>query len=346
LFSPPRWLRNAHAQSILPSLPGRKLLIARSVRPVVAASRELLLDCGDGVTLQAFHSPASPTVGAGAVNGASGPPDTNPPARVVMLHGWEGSADSLYILTLAQALHERGCDVIRLNLRDHGATHHLNREIFHSCRLPDVIGAVRALQACFPGEPLHLVGFSLGGNFMLRVAADAAKEQLQIGEVVAISPVIDPERTLHALENGFRLYHEYFVQKWTRSLRRKQAAWPKVYDFGPLVRSRNLRRMTDDLVRAFTQFPSLDDYLQGYSLTGNRLAGIDSRTTIVTALDDPIIPAADLKRIAAPSSLNVITTEHGGHCGFVERLSRPSWVNGIVTAAIDQARSSSDRQRL
>ena len=64
-----------------------------------------------------------------------------------------------------------GFEVVRLNLRDHGATHHLNRELFHSCRLPEVVGAVRALALRFPGMPLVLAGFSLGGNFMLRVAA-------------------------------------------------------------------------------------------------------------------------------------------------------------------------------
>ena len=96
----------------------------------------------------------------------------------VLVHGWEGNAESLYILSLGQQLFDRGFDVVRLNLRDHGDTHHLNRELFHSCRLPEVVGAVQSLQAVVPGQPLHLVGFSLGGNFMLRVAAQAGEAGL------------------------------------------------------------------------------------------------------------------------------------------------------------------------
>ena len=70
----------------------------------------------------------------------------------MLLHGWEGSADSTYLLSLAQSLFAAGFEVVRLNLRDHGATHHLNRELFHSCRLPEVVGAVRALARKFPGH--------------------------------------------------------------------------------------------------------------------------------------------------------------------------------------------------
>ena len=103
--------------------------ILRSAAPLLAAQRELLLDCGAGVRLQCFVS--SPAHGGG------------PP--VVLLHGWEGSAESLYVLSLAQRLFAQRFQVLRLNLRDHGDTHHLNRELFHSCRLPEVIGAVRAL---------------------------------------------------------------------------------------------------------------------------------------------------------------------------------------------------------
>ena len=65
----------------------------------------------------------------------------------VLVHGWEGNAESLYILSLAQQLFDLGFDVVRLNLRDHGDTHHLNRELFHSCRLPEVVGAVQRMQA-------------------------------------------------------------------------------------------------------------------------------------------------------------------------------------------------------
>ena len=279
-----------------------------------AASEEILLDCGDGVRLQCFHADPA-RAGLARLDRA-----------VVLVHGWEGNAESLYILSLAQQLFDRGFDVLRLNLRDHGDTHHLNRELFHSCRLPEVIGSVRRIQALLPGRPLHLVGFSLGGNFVLRVAAEAQATGLAIADVIAVSPVLDPGATLAALENGFRPYHQYFVRKWLASLFKKQAAWPGHYDFSELARTPDLRRLTTQLVDRFTEFATLDDYLNGYSITGSRLATLQVPASLITSLDDPIIPVAGLEGLARPASLRVIVTRHGGHCGFLENLVAPSWV--------------------
>ncbi len=317
-FTPRRWLRNRHFQTILPSLLPRRARVERRAIPLLASSEELLLDCGDGVTLQAFHS--SP-----AKRGRE------PGKKVaVLLHGWEGSSESTYLLSLAQTLFAQGHEVVRLNLRDHGATHHLNRELFHSCRLAEVVGAIRSLAGRFPGAPLVLAGFSLGGNFMLRVAADPEARHLPLERVIAISPVLDPAVTMRTLEDGFPVYHGYFVKKWCRSLAKKQQAWPEHYDFEELLRIRNLREMTRQLVRSHTEFPSMDDYLAGYAITGGRLATLAVPSILVTALDDPIIEHVDLPRLARSPRLQVVTTERGGHCGFIETLGDSSWIDGQV----------------
>ena len=317
-FRPPLWLRNRHLQSMLASTAARRAPIARRAAPLIAAQREVLLDCGAGVRLQCFHS--SPPRGRGS--------------PVVLLHGWEGSAESLYVLSLGQQLFERGFDVLRLNLRDHGDTHHLNRELFHSCLLPEVVGAMRALQSAVD-EPLRLVGFSLGGNFMLRVGARARDARLNIARIIAVSPVLDPTDTLIALESGFAGYPLYFVRKWWRSLLKKQAAWPAHYDFAELRRVRDLRRLTAELIRRFTDFGSLEEYLEGYAITGRRLQGLEAPTTIITSLDDPIIPAGGLDRLAHPPALRVVVTRFGGHCGFLDRLTGPTWVERRIIAELD-----------
>ena len=313
-FRPARWLGNHHVQSMLASTGWRRGRVLRRAAPLLAAARELLLDCGAGVRLQCFLS--SPPAGNGR--------------PVVLLHGWEGSADSYYVLSLAALLFARGFDVLRLNLRDHGDTHHLNRELFHSCRLPEVVGAIGNLQRMFRGEPLNMVGFSLGGNFVLRVAAQAGPAQLQLAGVIAVSPVLDPAATLVALQNGIPGYERYFVRKWLRSLRRKQAAWPDAYDFGPLARRRDLKLMTAELVRAHTEYPTLDDYLEGYAITGARLAGLAVPARIITSLDDPIIPAAGLAQLARPPALTLTVTRRGGHCGFFERLGGETWLERLI----------------
>jgi len=300
---------------MLPNWPWRRRRVEQRAAPLLAASEELLLDCGEGVKLQAFHS--SP-----AKRGR------DPGKRVaVLLHGWEGSADSQYLLSLAQTLFDENLEVVRLNLRDHGATHHLNRDLFHSCRLPEVVGAVRTLAMKFAHSPLVLGGFSLGGNFMLRVASHPEARHLPIERVIAVSPVLDPAVTMGTLEQGFPVYHSYFVRKWGRSLAKKQLAWPGQFDFADILQIGSLREMTRQLVRSHTEYPSMDDYLAGYAITGSRLATLAAPATLFTALDDPIIEPHDLARLARVPQLDIVTTAHGGHCGFIENMGNSNWID-------------------
>ena len=311
-FRPPLWLRNPHVQSILATTFVRRGAIERRAAPLVAAQREQLLECGAGVRLQCFVSSPARSTGR----------------PVVVLHGWEGSHESIYVLSLAQLLFEHGFEVVRLNLRDHGETHHLNRELFHSCRLPEVIGALGALQRQFSGHALSAVGYSLGGNFLLRAAARARESGLHLEQVVAVSPVLDPSGTLVALETAMPGYQGFFVRKWRRSLRKKQLAWPGDYDFGDA--GSGLREMTERLVLRHSEFASLEEYLNGYSITGARLASIDSPAHILTSRDDPMIPVGGLEHIARPASLTVTVTRYGGHCGFIERLTGITWAERFV----------------
>jgi predicted alpha/beta-fold hydrolase len=309
-FSPPILLRNSHLQSILGSVPPRSWLIRARAAALLADSEEVLLDCGEGVRLQAFHAAQGERL-------------------AVVLHGWEGSAESPYVLSAAALLFQCGFGVVRLNLRDHGATHALNRELFHSCRLPEVVGAVSALGSRFPSARLYLGGFSLGGNFMLRVAADPGAPATLAG-VVAVSPVLDPEATLRALEQSLPVYRRYFIKRWSRSLRTKQQAWPGVHDFDELSRYADLRRMTAELVQSSTDFGTLEAYLQGYALTGERLASLTVPARVLLAADDPMIPDADLSRLAASDRLTIVHTRYGGHCGFMDHWAGPSYADRFM----------------
>lgn len=309
----PGWpWRHHHFQSIVPALlPHFRL--RRRAGPMLAASRELLLDCGDGVRLQAWHA--------------------RPPGRLagsaILLHGWEGSADSYYVVALATRLFQAGVEVVRLNLRDHGDTHHLNEHIFHSCRLDEAVGAVAALAPRLAAPP-WLVGFSLGGNFMLRVAASQAPQLPQLAKVLAISPVLHPATAMLAMERGWQVYQGYFVRKWSRSLRRKRELWPQTEVDETFFRLRDLRRMTAAMVARYTTFADIDAYLDGYAITGARLASLRSPAVLLTALDDPIIPATDLARLASSPQLRVVTVPHGGHMGFLPNPWSESWVNRFV----------------
>jgi predicted alpha/beta-fold hydrolase len=317
-FCPPTWLANAHIQSILPSLKLRRPLLARRARDLLASSDTRIVDCGDGVRLLGHYSSQA----------ALG----RPPARdlAILLHGWEGSADSLYVLSLGSHLFSLGCDVFRLNFRDHGPSHHLNEDIFHSCRLDEVLGAVRSVQRSVPDRRLTLAGFSLGGNFTLRVAARSPAAGIALERAVAICPVLRPHSTMDVLENGSFLYRQYFIGKWKRSLRIKQSCFPQRYDFGAILAERSIKAMTEMLVRQYSEFEDLDSYLNGYAIVGDVLARLAVPSHMIVSMDDPIIPARDLQHLARSPQLEITTIPHGGHCGFMDSFNRESWADRQV----------------
>lgn len=311
-FEPPALIRDAHLQSALASAPWRQRRVHRHAAPYLAGTVVEVVDGGAGVRLLAEHT--------APVDGGTG-------RMAVLIHGWEGSARSSYMVSLAARLVRAGFRVVRLNLRDHGDSHHLNEELFHSCRLDEVVHAVRVLQDRHPDERLYVGGFSLGGNFALRVAARAAEAGLRIERVLAVCPVLDPRATLAALDGGLPPYRLYFIHKWRSSLERKRAAFPGRYDFGELGRFRDLRSMTDYFVRHHTEFPDLDSYLAGYALTGERLARLEVPGELLLAVDDPVIPVADAARLARPPALRIVCSRWGGHCGFVANYRLDSWLD-------------------
>ncbi len=318
-FRPATGLGNPHLQSLLASLKLRRPLVSRAAGALLRDSQQVLLDCGQGVRLMGEYTRA-------AVQPSRG--------LVVLLHGWEGSSASLYILSCGGRLHAEGYDIFRLNLRDHGPTHHLNPEIFHSCRLDETVAAVAEIARRWPHERLLLAGFSLGGNFALRIARQAPAAGIALARVVAVCPVLDPVRTMAQLETGFVGYRMYFLRKWRRSLLLKQTCFPELYDFGDLKALPTLTATTDFFVREYTEFPDMDSYLNGYAITGEALAGLEVPSHIITAADDPVIPAADLARLARSDALQLTITPGGGHCGFVQNWRLGSWVDEVIVAAL------------
>ena len=306
-YNPPRYLRNAHVQTILNSQGLRKLR-ARSIQKRFE-TRKITLKADDGTRLLAEFD------------------RTQQPAAdlVILLHGWEGSSQSSYMVTTASHLLSEGFDTLRVNLRDHGDSHHLNRELFNSTRSPEVACAIKNYVAEQGYEKVFIAGYSLGGSFALRIAADMG-ETIGLTAAMAISPPIDPSSAMDALNNGFFAYERYFFQRWHYSLRKKLELCPEL-DFQADL---DVARSLDDLNRLFiprhTIYKELADYYAAYAITGDRLSSLAMPSYLIAAEDDPIIPSEDLDRIDVIENLHIERHRHGGHCGFLLDLAAHSWV--------------------
>ena len=323
-YRPARWLRNAHVQSVLGSSPLRRRVGERSLAACGAVTTEHLVDGGDGVRLQGLHSVV---------------PGVEPRGLVLLLHGWEGSVDSSYMrLTTAQML-KCGFEVFRLNFRDHGNTHHLNEGLFHSNRIDEVVHAAREVARRFPLRPMSVAGYSLGGNFALRLALHAPAAGLPLAHVAAVCPVLDPARTMDAMEQGLPLYMWYFERKWRGSLARKRSLFPDHHDFDDSALGLRMRPLTQWMVERYTDFGTLERYFDGYSIAGDRLAGLQVPASILMAADDPVIPVADFRALRLPTGSTLEISPWGGHCGFIQNAALDGfaerWIAAQLVGALD-----------
>ena len=325
-YQAPRWLRNPHVQSVLSSTPMRKAAGIEAMARTGAVTSEHVIDAGDGVRLLGFHSRV---------------PGREPRGLVLLLHGWEGSSDSSYMRLTSARLLAKGFEVFRLNFRDHGDSHHLNEGLFHSCRFAEVLHAAQWVAANFPARPLLAAGFSLGGNFALRLALAAPEAGLPLLHAAAVCPAVDPSAVMRALESGPALYHWYFMKQWRSSLRKKRALFPQLHDFDDSVLAQNMRGLTDWLVQKHTDKADIEDYFDGYAVTGGRLANLQVPVSVLTSADDPLIPVETIKGLQLPAHSTLEIAEYGGHCGFIEGASlrgyAERWVSKRLLDAVNRA---------
>jgi len=326
-YRPPRWLRNPHLQTLLGSSPARVRRGARELDKLGAVHEEHLVDAGSGIRLHGIHSTM---------------PSRHSRGLALLLHGWEGSAESGYMRLTCARLLEQGFDVFRLNFRDHGASHHLNADLFHSNRLDEVLQAALSVSRLWPDKTMVVAGYSLGGNFALRVALHAPRVGLALARAAAVCPALDPDRTTTAMEQGLSFYERYFLRKWTRSLRRKRELFPEQHAIDETqLRTPRLRDLTAWLVARHTEFEDVDAYFDGYRISGDRMTGLQVPADILTSADDPVIPVDDFHAWQLPANARVEIAEHGGHCAFLldRRLHGYSegWVARRLSVALQPA---------
>jgi hypothetical protein len=318
-FKPASFLKNPHTQTILGASKLRLELVHLRTKDVRKHSESILLRAEEGVRLHADF--------------AKNPNSNNKLA--ILLHGWEGSSNSAYILSCAQSLFNMGYNIARLNLRDHGDTHHLNQTPFNSVRIDEVCEAILNLSLRHPNEGILLLGFSLGGNFVLRLSGLAKIQALNIENTIAICPAIDPLNTSRALEkSGSWFYHHHFLKKWRASLLKKYRYYPEIMRSTNDLKVKRLHKMNEFFAPLHTGFENAEEYLSAYTITQSTLNAIHNNCAIIYSDDDPIIKASDYDVLEPNKFVEFHPQTHGGHCAFLQDAQLTSWVASILPAII------------
>jgi predicted alpha/beta-fold hydrolase len=282
-------------------------------------SREVIINTSSGSSLLSFYSPHPQSKG-----------------MIILLHGWEGSSSSAYLLATGDYYYNLGFSIGRLNLRDHGDSHHLNEGLFHGALIEETFEAVNYLSAFSDNKPVYLIGFSLGGNFALRIAIRHYRTPIaNLKHVFSISPPLDPYKTTLAIDNGYFFYRKYFLNKWKRSLIKKQQLFPEKYDFNKMLNAKTCMELTEDIMPYFPGLRSYRDYFNLYTLKNDSFQNLNIPVKIFISEDDPVIPYEDYQRIQENEFFKISRQRFGGHCGFIDLFPVRCWYNQIITEIIN-----------
>ena len=307
-------IRNRHLQSILASshlrIPGKNLILTKSQEIIVATS--------SGSRLLSFLSC-----------------QVNPKGLIILIHGWEGSSSSAYVLAAGNFFYNLGFSICRLNLRDHGDSHHLNEGLFHGALIEETFDAISQLAHLAGNSPVYIIGFSLGANFALRVGRKHSQAPIKgLKHIFAISPPLDPYKTTLAIDNGFSFYRKYFLKKWKRSLINKQRLFPHKYDFSKLLEARTCMELTEAIMPYFPDFPSYRDYFNLYTLGNEFFQNFSLPVTILISEDDPVIPLVDFYKLQENEFFRISRQKFGGHCGFLDLFPFSCWHQEKIASII------------
>ena len=235
--------------------------------------------------------------------------------KVIFFPGWLGHKDSKYLIPLADLLHINNFDIVRIHPIDHGDTEHLNKDFFRATDIQTLIEAVEFIGKKYQNNEIHLIGFSLGGNIALRISACESINFLK--STVVISPVIDPEISMRAMDNTSWILKKYFVNKWRRTLRRKMRLH-NISNVEESLRYKDLEKMTEFFTKNFSPHKNVKELFAGYAITQDTINQIKNNTLIYSSVDDPCVPIKPLYSLDQTNNVKFKPQQYGGHCGFID----------------------------
>ncbi|MFL6466311.1 MAG: YheT family hydrolase [Bryobacteraceae bacterium] len=250
--------------------------------------------------------------------------------QIIFLHGLEGSAEAGYIKSFSQTALERGFGVHRLNLRTCGGTEELCETMYHSGLTSDTHTVLETIKQYWR-QPIFVVGFSLGGNVVLKLAGELGETQLLNG-VCAVSPPIDLAACVRAIDKRSNiLYARRFLDRLRKRIERKSRLAPHLYSSDGLHTVKTVWQFDDRYTAPLFGFGNAANYYATQS-AANFLDTIRIPTLVITAEDDPLVPFEIFRHPAfrQNAAIQLVATKHGGHLGFLSRDRPRFWIDSFA----------------
>ena len=315
-FRPRRYLRNGHLQTIAGNFLPRPNHLPQPESVLVEVSPAQGNQISSQVLCHCHWQP--PELRAAA-------------PTAIIIHGLEGSSSSQYVIGNANKLWRSGCNAIRMNMRNCGGTEALSPTLYHSALSGDVLAVLRFFVARNRLRSVSLIGYSMGGNLVLKLAGElGGNPPRELRSVIGISPAIDlapSADALHLPRN--RVYEAKFLRALLKRFRRKAVLFPRAFDPARADGIRSLREFDDRITALYSGFSGADDYYFR-AASARVLDRITIPTLILHALDDPFVRLTPSTRALALANPHITLLEprHGGHCAFLAPPHSPSGYDG------------------
>jgi predicted alpha/beta-fold hydrolase len=322
-FRARRWLHGGHVQTIASFLLPRRILLPDP--------EERLVEVAPGIKVRCWCYWQGSRKRAELLQHDK---DRTQPLTLIVVHGLEGSSDSQYMRGVARDGLAAGMNVVLMNQRNCGGMDHFAPTLYNSSLSGDVAAVARHIVDHDGVSRFALIGFSMGGNLVLKLAgewgsggdqnADGDKDSNrnappQFRAVAAVCPAIDLAASADALhEPRNRIYEYYFLMQLFRRFRLKARLFPGHFDLSRLRGVSTLRQFDDRITAHYCGFTGADDYY-ARAAASNVIDRIAVPALIIHSATDPFIRMTPetLRRIAANPNLTYVEANDGGHCAFI-----------------------------
>lgn len=331
-FIPRRGLRCAHAQTIAGNFLPRQNRLPPGERRVFTVAKH---DSGVKIRVECVchwqREESGHRVNCDSPTSPDGPITRSPDSSrltLIIVHGLEGSVESQYVIGTGSKAWAVGMNVVRMNMRNCGNTETLTPTLYHSGLSADVGAVAEELIREDGLERIALVGFSMGGNLVLKLAGEWRDHAPpQVKAVATVSPAMDLAASADALHSWRNwLYEQRFLRGLRNRYRRKALLFPERYDLTHLKRFASIREFDDKITARYEGFTGADDYYERAS-SARLIDQIRIPALVIHSADDPFIrvqPETEAKLVRNPA-IRFIETQRGGHCAF---LADPNGYDG------------------